>query len=157
VPDQRRRSTKCTGLDLTDEEHVVAGWMQCVVSTFEPCHRAFDQGRPGRAQTEVDAGETIRVRARKPAREIDLVIGQHADCVARGAFERGEAARMPRQAPGDQRWIQRHRIERVGREADELTGPKRRGNDRDSRGELRHGVAKSPLGAGGRRSRDGHR
>ena len=132
-----------------DEQHVIAGAMPRVVAAFEPCDAAVDQRDAGAAQPIVDALEAVRVRPRKPAREIDLVVRQHVDRVVLGALQRREALRAPVEAPHDERRVERHRVERVRREADEPVVRARRADDGDARGELREGIAKLALGERG--------
>ena len=137
------------GLDRADEQHVVAGPMPRVVAAFEPRDAALDQRHAGGAQPVVDAGEAVGVRTREPAREVDLVVREHVDRVMLGPLERGEARRAAVEAPHDERRVERHRVERVRREADEpVIGPGR-ADDRHARGELREGIAKLPVGEGG--------
>ena len=73
------------GLDLADEQHVVAGAMPRVVAALEPRDAALDQRRVRGAQPIGDAGEAVGVRPRKAARELDLVVREHVDRVALGA------------------------------------------------------------------------
>ena len=86
------------GLDLADEQHVVAGAMPRVVAAFEPRDAAVDQRRIGAAQPVRDAVEAVGVRPREPARELDLVVREHVDRVALGVLEarRGSSARRSR-------------------------------------------------------------
>ena len=81
------------GLDVADEQHVVAGAMARVVAALEPRDAALDQRRAGPPEPIVDAGEAVGVRPREPARELDLVAREHVDRVALGRLERGEARR----------------------------------------------------------------
>ena len=134
--------------DFADEKHVVARRVKRVMPAFEPCRAAFDQRRIGLAEAEGHACEAIGVRTRKASRQLDLIVREHVNRVLRGAFEDRQAARAPRQAPDDERRLQRHRVERIGGEADEaVLGA--RGNDRDTGRKLRQGVAELPLGDGG--------
>ena len=120
-----------------------------MVPALEPRDAAVDQRRAGRAQPKFDALEPIDVRTRKPARELDLVVREHVDRVMLGLLERGEARRPAVQAPHDERRVERHRVERVRREADEPAVRPGRADHRDARGELREGVAKLPVGERG--------
>ena len=75
--------------DLADEHHVVAGAMPAVVAAFEPRGAPVDQRRIRPAHPVADAGEAVRMRPRKAAREFGLVGGQHVDAVALRGLERG--------------------------------------------------------------------
>src|SRR5512143_4370215 len=78
-------------LDLAQEEDVVAGAVRRVVAALEPRDAAVDQRRVGGAQPVRDARETVDVRPRNAASELDLVVREHVDRVALGRLERGEA------------------------------------------------------------------
>ena len=133
------------GLDRPDEQHVIAGSMPRVVAALEPGDTASEQRHARGAQPIVDAGEAIGVRTRKSPRQVGLVVRKHIDRVMRGALECGEARRAAVQAPHDERRVERHRVERVCREAHETVIGAGRADDRNARRELREGVAKLPI------------
>ena len=62
MPDERLHLPVSTGLDLTDEQHVVARRVQCVMPTFEPRDAAFDHRRIRVPESESNTGETIGMR-----------------------------------------------------------------------------------------------
>ena len=92
MPDQRLDLPVSTGLDLTDEQHVVSRRMQRVMPALEPGDTAFDHRRIRVAESESNAGETIGVWPRKPVRQLDLVVRQDVDRIPLGRFEGCKAA-----------------------------------------------------------------
>ena len=53
------------GLDMADEQHVIAGAMHRVMAAFEPRDAAFDQRRVGGAEAERNAVEAIGMGSRE--------------------------------------------------------------------------------------------
>ena len=131
------------GQNLADKQHVIARRMQCVMPAFEPGRAAFDQRRAGFTEAKRHAREPVRMRAREAPCQSDLIVRQYVDGITLRALECGEAARAQREAPDDERWIERYGIERVGGEADEAVGRTGR-DDRDARRELRQCIAELP-------------
>ena len=119
VPEQRRDPTVGATVHLADEEHVIAGRMQRVVSALDPGGTAFDEGYTTLSFAVHDAGEPVRVRTGEASSELNLVMRQNVDRVALGPREYSQAARSPGQAPDDQRGVERNGIEGVRSEPNE--------------------------------------
>ena len=151
VEDEPEAVVPLAGVDLADEQHVVARAMDGVVPAFEPRDAAFDQRRAGGTDPVGHAREAVGMGPREAAGELDLVVRQHVDGVTLGGPEGREVAAGVREAPDDERRIERHRVERVRGKADETAVPGVRANDRDAGGELRQRIAKVPFGERRRR------
>src|SRR5438094_9560657 len=87
VPDQRGNVLMRTRIDLADEQHVVAGRMQRVVTALQPGDAALDSRCPSRTQVKRYAVEAIGVRTRKTTRQLDLIVGEHVDDITLSALE----------------------------------------------------------------------
>ena len=94
------------GVDLTDEQHMIARGMKRVMTAFKPRRAALDQRRASRSHAMCDSGEAIGVRPRKPARKLYLIMSEDIDHVALRAFEHRQAARSARKTPDDERRIE---------------------------------------------------
>lgn len=92
VPDQRGNVLMRTRIDLADEQHVVAGRMQRVVSAFQPGNAALDSRCRSRTQVKRHAVEPIGVRTRKTARQLDLIMGEDVDNITLSALEHRQAS-----------------------------------------------------------------
>ena len=133
------------GLDRADEQNVIARPVSCMVAALEPRDATCDQRRARGAQPIRDVGKAIGVRPGKATREIHLIVREHVDYVTLRGLECGEATGMAIEAPQDERWVERHRVERVRREADEPTIRPARTDHRDTGRELRERIAKLPV------------
>src|SRR5437667_4900809 len=128
--------------NMAADKHVVACRLMRVMPAFQPGDAAVDERRCGVSGAETHTGEAIGVRARKSARELDLVVSQNVDGVSLDRFEGSQTARTSCETPGDQRRVERHRVERVrGKSYKSIVAPARRDN-RDSSGEPGERVAK---------------
>jgi len=92
-------------VDLADEEHVIAGRMQRMMTTLDPGCAVFDEWHASPSRAVGHAREAIRVRAGKAPRELYLIVRENVYCVAFGAFKYGKTARSAREAPDDERGI----------------------------------------------------
>ena len=91
MKDERLTGRSFDGHDFADEYDMVAGRMPAMMAAFEPRDASVDQRCIGPAQTVRDAGKTIGMRTRKPARQVGVAGRQHVDCVALRRLESGEA------------------------------------------------------------------
>ena len=132
------------GLDLSNEENVVARTVSRVLAALEPCDTAVDERSARHAQPIRNAGEAVGVRSRKAARKFHLIVCEHIDRISLRVLEGFEAYGAAIEAPHHERRVERHRVERVRGEADETTLRPRCADDRDACGELCEGIAKVP-------------
>ena len=93
MPDQRCDVLPHARVDLTDEQHVIARGVQRVVAAFQPGDAAFDQRRRRRTQAKRHPVEPVGMRARKPPRQLDLIVGENVHHVTLRALENRQASR----------------------------------------------------------------
>ena len=136
---------------------------QRVRAALEPRHAAVDQRRlrpPEPIAARRRSGR--RAAGRIAARGRSARCREHVHGIALGVLEGGEARRAAREAPQHQRRVERHGVERVGREADGAAVGAARADDGDAGGELRERIAELAFvegrrGVGGGTAGEGHR
>jgi hypothetical protein len=122
-------------LDLADEDHVVAFVVAAAVEALEAGRRADQHRRAAGPSGEGHVGPAVDVLGGEALGQRLLVRRQDVDRVVRAGAERGHRAGRARQAPQHQRRRERHRVERVGREADQRAVGRARGDDGHAGGE----------------------
>lgn len=132
-------------LHFADENHVVAFLVAAAVMAFEPGERAVEHWHTGVALGMRDPFETISLHRREAFAQIELRRGQHVDHVVTVGAEHRHRRRARGEAPQHQRRIERNRIERAGRDADQLAGRRACRNHGDAGGELTERLFKGGL------------
>ncbi|CAI07641.1 hypothetical protein ebA2697 [Aromatoleum aromaticum EbN1] len=111
------------------------------VAALEARAAAAQQRHAVQALVDVQAGELFIGARREELRQVLLVFRQHVDRVVFAGFEHRQALEVARQAPDDQRRVERNGVERIDRQPDRLA-VRRPGRDhRDAGGEHAERVA----------------
>src|ERR1019366_9157026 len=114
VEDERLRAFAARApLDLADEDHMIAFFVAAAVETLEHRGGAVEHGDAACAGPKRDALETVESTARETLGQGVLPGGEDVDRVVRAARESRHRAGLARQAPENERRLDRDRVERV--------------------------------------------
>lgn len=97
--------------DAADQDQVVSARVLCFVGALEPCRTVGDKRYASQSRTDGKAVKTCLVTRRKALRERLLINSEHIDGVVLALRERENSWRFARQAPDDERRVERDRVE----------------------------------------------
>lgn len=133
-------------LDFTDKNHVVALYIAAAIEALERGHCACQQGRAAKPFDKIHISKAVHPTGGKKLCQRLLVGCQDVDGVVAARAKRIHRRGRLRQAPEHQWWRERHRVEGIGRQADQVAFAGTRGDDRYPSGKHAQGSAKFSAG-----------
>lgn len=126
--------------DLSDHDQMIAARIAVRVGAFEIGDAAGEHRRTACARRPFKPGELVGAGAGEAVRDVFLIGGQHIDGVMAAIAEGGEGWRGQRDAPEQQRRLQRHGRKGVRRQPDRIAARIQRGDHGDAGGKTAEGL-----------------